>query len=385
MILRKAHVYRLYPTDEQKQTLAQWIGAVRFVYNLALEQRRDWWRPGRRINFVSQCREITDLRAEVDWIEAAPVQVLQQAVKDLDRAYQNWWSGRARPPTPRRRSVNDAMRFVAPGSFVFRQKSEHWGEVKLPKLGWVRLRWDKAVPGTVKNITVSRQADIWTVAAQHEREVADPEPSVLPAVGIDLGIDQGKEVFATLSTGEQIAAANHGKKALTALARAQRRLARKQKGSKNREKQVLRVARLHARVARARKDFLHKVSTDIAKNHGVVVLEKLTIQSVIQPPGFAIKAGSRKRRAKTHRIQNHSIHDQGWGMFRTMLKYKLAERGGRVIEVPPAQRTNADENAAIDILNRSDSPVQPVKASRKRPRKREPSARMSDEYLVSEP
>jgi len=278
MIIRKAQVYRLYPTDEQEQRLGQWVGAVRFAYNLGLEQRRDWWRPGRTFDFASQCREVTALRAEVDWLRDVPVHPLQQAIKDLDRAYQNWWAGRAQTPTPRRKFINDAMRFSDPATFDFHRISRHWGEVKLPKLGWVRLRWDRAIPGEVKNITVARRAGIWTVAAQYERDVADPLPSILPAVGVDRGV----AVFAALSDGTQIAPVNHGKKALRALARAQRKLARKKKGSSNRRKQVRRVARLHARVARARKDFLHKATTRIAQNHGDVVLEKLEVRNMVR-------------------------------------------------------------------------------------------------------
>lgn len=92
MLLRKAHIYRLYPTPEQAAILWAWIGAVRFTDNLALEQRRDWWRPGQRFNFTSQCREVTALRAEIDWRRAVPVHPFQQAIKDLDRACQNWWA-----------------------------------------------------------------------------------------------------------------------------------------------------------------------------------------------------------------------------------------------------------------------------------------------------
>ena len=88
MIERKANTYRLYPTPEQEQQMGQILGSCRFVYNLALEQRRDWYRPGRTFDFASQCREVTALRAEVDWLKAAPVHTLQQALKDLDRAYQ---------------------------------------------------------------------------------------------------------------------------------------------------------------------------------------------------------------------------------------------------------------------------------------------------------
>lgn len=389
MLLRKARVYRLYPTHEQAATLGQWVGAVRATYNVALDQRRVFWKPGRTFNFASQCREVTALRAAFDWVRDVPVHALQQAIKDLDRAYQNWWAGRAEAPSPRKRGKNDAMRFPDPATFAFRRLSKRLGEVKLPKLGWVRLRWDRAIPGTVKNITVGRRAGVWTVAAQYEVEVVDPAPSTLPAVGIDRGV----EVFAALSDGTTVAAVNHGKKALRSLARAQRRLSRKKKGSNNRRKQVRRVARLHKRVGNCRKDFLHKASTDIAKNHGAVVLEKLEIRNMVRSAAGTVEAPGRNVRAKAG--LNRAILDQGWGMFRIFLAYKLAERGGRLIEVP-AQNTsrtcsacgvidacsrrsrarfecvacghvaNADINAAINIKRRADSPVLPVEASRKR-------------------
>src|SRR3954470_20290192 len=230
MIIHRAHVYRLYPTDEQEQTLCQWIGAVRFTYNIALEQRRDWYRPGRTFSFASQCRELTALRSEVEWLRDAPSQPLQQALKDLDRAYVNWWKGRANAPQPRKRGRNDSMRFPAQASFDFRRLSRHWGEVKLPKLGWIRLRWDREIPGTVKNITIARRAGLWTVSCQYVQETVDPAPSLLPAVGIDRGV----VVFAALSNGTQIAPAACGKKARKALSRAQRKLSRKRKGSNNR-------------------------------------------------------------------------------------------------------------------------------------------------------
>lgn len=112
MIDRKAVLFRLYPTPEQAAQMAQIAGACRFVYNLALEQRRDWYRPGRTFNFASQCREVTQLRAEVEWLKAVPVHTLQQALRDLERAYQNWWAGRAKAPTPRRKGLNDSFRFL---------------------------------------------------------------------------------------------------------------------------------------------------------------------------------------------------------------------------------------------------------------------------------
>src|SRR6516225_3263180 len=105
MIRRKAALFRLYPTPDQVSQMAQISGACRFVYNLALEQRREWYRPGRRFTFASQCRELTQLRAEVDWLRAAPIHPLQQALRDLERAYRNWWAGHGRAPRPRKKGA----------------------------------------------------------------------------------------------------------------------------------------------------------------------------------------------------------------------------------------------------------------------------------------
>jgi putative transposase len=201
-------------------------------------------------------------------------------------------------------------------------------------------------------------------------------------------------VFAAFSDGTNIAPVNHGKKALRSLARAQRKLARKTKGSNNRRKQVRRVARIQLRVANARKDFLHKASTTIAKNHGVVVLEKLAVRNMVRSAKGTAEAPGRMVRQKAG--LNRAILDQGWGMFRTMLGWKLSARGGRLVEVPAAytsqtcaacavvdarsrldqarfvcigcgHEANADTNAASVILRRADSPVLPVEGSRRAP------------------
>lgn len=234
MINRKAAMFRLYPTPKQAAQMAQIAGACRFVYNLALEQRRDWWRQyraitGSNISFASQCRELTALRADVDWLKACPVHALQQALRDLDRAYQNFFAGRAAYPTPRKNGVNDSFRFPDPTSLVVKRTGKSAGQVKLPKLGWVRLRGWHALPGDICNITLSRRAGKWFAAVQCEREVTDPVSSSLPPVGIDMGV----AVFAALSDGTNIAPVNHGKKALRALRKAQRALSRKKRGSAN--------------------------------------------------------------------------------------------------------------------------------------------------------
>lgn len=328
MIQHKANTYRLYPTSDQAQQMAQIAGSCRFVYNLALEQRSQWYRPGRKFNYASQCREVTLLRNEVDWLKAAPVHALQQALKDLDRAYQNWWAGRAEPPTPRKKGLNDSFRFPDPVSIKVERTGKSSGRIKLPKLGWISLRGWYAIPGTICNATVSRRAGQWHVAVQWQREIEAPVESTLPAVGIDRGIT----VFAALSDGTMIAPVNHGKRALKAFAKAQRSLARKKNGSNNRRKQRQRVARLHLRVANARKDFLHKASTTIANNHGTVVLEKLEIRNMVRSArGTKENPGSKVRQKAG---LNRAILDQGWGMFSRFLGYKLPERGGEVGYVP---------------------------------------------------
>lgn len=389
MVIRKANTYRLYPTPEQAQQMAQIAGSCRFVYNLALEQRRDWWKPGRTFNFASQCREVTMLRAEVDWLKAAPVHTLQQALKDLDRAYQNWWAGRADYPTSRKKGLNDSFRFPDPVSIKVERTGKSSGRIKLPKLGWIRLRGWYAIPGDICNATVSRRAGQWHVSVQWQREVAEPIPSILPAVGIDRGV----AVFAAMSDGINIAPANHGKKALRSLRKAQRNLSRKKRGSSNRRKAIRRVARIQARVANARKDFLHKTTTAIAQNHGRVVVEALAVRNMVRSAKGSVAAPGRRVRQKAG--LNRAILDQGWGMFRTLLAYKLADRGGQLVEVPAAwtsqtcaecgeiaaasrvsqarfrcvacgHEANADTNAAINILRRAGSSSKPVEGHRTR-------------------
>ena len=201
--------------------------------------------------------------------------------------------------------------------------------------------------------------------------------------------------FATLSDGTSIAPANHGKKALRALCRAQRSLSRKKRGSRNRRKAIRRVARLQQRVANARKDFLHKTSTAIAKSHGTVVVEALPVRNMSASAKGTAEAPGRNVRAKAG--LNRAILDQGWRGFRIMLGYKLADRGGRLIEVPAAYTSqtcaacgvidarsrrdqahfacvacdhtaHADTNAAINILRRGDSALKPVGHRSKRSR-----------------
>ena len=404
MLQRKANIYRLYPNAEQRLTLARISGACRAVYNLALEQRRDWWRlykdrTDKSISFAGQCKELTDLRKDVDWVREAPIHPLQQALRDLDRAYQNFFSGRAGYPLPRKKGRNDSFRFPDPTSLRVERTGKKTGRIKLPKLGWIQFRGWYDIPGVIRNVTISLRAGQWFASVQWEREIPDPTPSTLPAVGIDVGIS----IFAALSNGTTIAPGNFGKKALRALRKAQRSVSRKKKGSNNRRKAIRRVQKLHACVANARKDFLHKLSTTIAKNHGIVVVEKLKVRNMTASAKGTVEEPGRNVRQKSG--LNRSILDQGWRMFFTILGYKLVERGARLIEVNPAYTSqtcsvcgcvdsanrvsqerfvctacrhteNADINAAKNILRRADSSLKSVEGHRiRRPDEAESTGR----------
>jgi len=348
MPLQRASKYRLEPTPKQAEWLAQVAGSCRYVYNIALEQRRDHWRKG-KLSFAQQCREVTDCRAETDWLAACPVHALQCALRDLDAAYARFFAKLGGYPQPRRKDRGDSFRLPDPSYLGFKRLSKHMGAVKLPKIGWIKCREWRALGGDLRNLTVSKRAGHWYVSIQWQREIDAPVKSNLPAVGIDRGI----AVFAALSNGTKIAPLNAFKRIEDRLAKALRHLARKQKFSANWKKQKAKISRIHVSAANARKDYLHKLSTDIAKSHGVVKIEKLRVRNMSASAKGTVEAPGKNVKAKSG--LNRAILDQGWGMLATMLKYKLAERGGELVEVDPAfSSQTCAECGTIDKASRKD-------------------------------
>jgi len=348
MLIQRANVYRLEPTPEQSSTFDQWAGACRAVYNLALEQRLTWGRE-HRLSYNQQQGEITGLRAEIDWVKAVPVHALQMAVRALDNAYQRFFSGLGEYPTPRKKFVNDSFTLPDPSYLDFRRLNKNRGAVKVPKVGWVKLIGYRPLGGELRSITISRKAGHWCVSIAWRKEVADPIPANLPSVGIDRGI----AVFAALSNGAKIEPLNAFKTIRSKLEKAQQRLSRKQKFSANWKKQKAKITRLHRKAANARKDFLHKRSTEIAKSHGVVKIEKLQVKNMSASAQGSVESPGRNVKAKSG--LNRSILDQGWSMFATMLRYKLGQRGGQLVEVDPRYTSQAcAECGTIDRANRKD-------------------------------
>lgn len=379
-MIHRSFRYRLAPTPEQETTLRQFAGATRFVYNLALEQRRDFWRQyraatGGGLNYVSQGREVTELRREVDWMGSVPSSCFTQALRDLDKAFANYFTGRARFPSPRRKGVNDSFRIKGRDTGV-RAINGRWGVVRVPNLGWVKFRDTRPIKGRMLSATISKDALGWHVAFTCEIEHEAPANDN-PSVGIDCGI----AVSLALSDGEtfhlpDMAALDRRKR------RAQRTLSRRQRGSARRRKQLRRVAQLSAKIGRLRAHWQHDVSRSIAERFGTVVVEDLKIVNM-------------SARGRGKRGLNRSILNQGWGAFATKLAYKLEERGGALVKVNPAFssqtcsdcgtvdsrsresqasfacvacgfRANADHNAAIVILRRS-TPLTPAEGARLAP------------------
>src|SRR5690606_5998526 len=191
MDVHRAFRYKLAPTAEQEGLFRQFAGVCRLIYNLALEQRRDWWRhyqrqTGCRLNYVAQARDLTVLRAEYDWIAAVSQTCQQQALRDLDKAFANFFAGRGRYPTPRRKGVNDAFRFQG-REIETRRLNAKWSAIRLPKIGWVKFRDTRPMEGRLLNVTVSLDALGWHISFAREIEHVAPV-NICPSVGIDRGI-----------------------------------------------------------------------------------------------------------------------------------------------------------------------------------------------------
>lgn len=303
-------------------------GACRFVYNRALAVQKERHERGeKRLGYAGLCRLLTEWRNSPDtaWLAEAPVHPLQQALKDLERAYASFFAKQASFPRFRKKGRSDSFRYPDPKQIKLDQGN---GRLFLPKLGWVRYRNSRNVLGEVRNATIRLSGGKWFVSIQTEREVERPIPRG-GAVGIDVGIAR----FATLSDGASYAPLNSFKRHETRLRKAQQALSRKVKFSSNWRKAKARVQRIHARIANVRRDFMHKASTAISKNHAIVFIEDLQVRNMSKSAAGTAEAPGKNVRAKSS--LNKAILDQGWFEFRRQLEYKLAWNGGRLIAVPP--------------------------------------------------
>ncbi|WP_436791373.1 RNA-guided endonuclease InsQ/TnpB family protein [Yinghuangia sp. YIM S10712] len=311
--VKRAYRYRFYPTGEQAAELSRTFGCVRLVYNKALEERtRAWYGEQRRVSYVESSAALTAWKktGELAFLGEVSSVPLQQALRHLQTAFANFFARRAQYPRFKSRKRSRASAEYTRSAFTWRD-----GQLTLAKMsGPLDIRWSRPLPeGAVPStVTVSRDAaGRWFVSLLCDDTVT-PAPATANAVGVDAGVTS----LVTLSTGEKIANPKHERRDRARLARAQRELSRKAKGSNNRAKARVRVARVHARIADRRRDFLHKLTTRLVHENQVVVIEDLTVRNMVKNRHLA-----------------RAISDAAWRDMRGMLEYKCAWYGRELVVV----------------------------------------------------
>jgi putative transposase len=329
MIRHKAFRYRIYPTPTQEARLVAWESSLRFLWNLANEQRLLGLSMSRKRypTAFDQINQLTELRRDLPWLADVPRNVSSQLLVELDKAWQRCFKRLGRTPKWKRKG-RDFLGLTEPHPKVWRLDGT---TIRFPKLGSLRAIMHRPTEGTPKTCTLRREGDQWFVSILCEIEADAPTPRTVPVVAIDRGVVH----LLADSDGKLTENPKFYAQTMKRLACAQRTVSRRKKGSKNREKAKLRVMRLHRKVRRQREHVLHELSAAYAKSHSTVVVEKLNVRGMIRG-----------------RL-SCSIADAGWSRFAEMLRYKLAWSGGTLIEVPAAYSSQTCFRCGcVDALSR---------------------------------
>jgi putative transposase len=309
---KRAFKYRFYPTAVQAQELVRTFGCVRLVYNTALEARSAAWRDEqRRVSYTESSAMLTEWKRgpELTFLNEVSSVPLQQCLRHLQAAFIAFWDKRARYPRFKRKRGRQSAEYTR-SAFRWRD-----GQLTLAKMTTpLDIRWSRPLPAGAEpsTVTVSRDpSGRWFVSILVETEV-EPLPPIDRAVGVDVGITS----LITLSTGEKIPNPRHERRDRVRLAREQRRLARKQKGSNNRARQRRKVARVYARIVDRRRDMLQKLTTRIVRENQAVVIEDLSVRNMV-----------RNRRLA------RAISDAAWSQLRAMLAYKCRWYGRELVVI----------------------------------------------------
>jgi putative transposase len=312
-VVKRAYKYRFYPSPEHAAELSRTFGCVRKVYNLALEARTvAWYQRQERVSYVQTSALLTEWKRQEDmaWLNEVSCVPLQQALRHLQGAFAAFWDKRAAYPKFKSRKKSRASAEYTRSAFRWRD-----GRLTLAKMTEpLDIRWSRPLPEGAEpsTVTVSRDAaGRWFVSMLCECTV-EPLPATSAVVGIDAGITS----LVTLSTGEKIANPRHERRDRERLAKAQRNLARKAKGSANRGKARVKVARVHARITDRRKDFLHKLTTRLVRENQAVVIEDLSVANMVRNHSLA-----------------RAISDAAWSDLRGMLEYKCDWYGRELVVI----------------------------------------------------
>ena len=309
-----AHKIQLDPTNKQATYFAKASGTARFAYNWALaEWKRQYeeWKLDNSLPKPSELllsRQLNALKREqFPWMMEVTKCAPQIAIMQLGDAFKNFWRGRTKYPKFRKKGVHDRFA-ITNDQFTVRSK-----KIRIPKLGWVRMKESLRFTGKILSATVSRIADRWYVSISVDTDHVPMRPAENQG---EVGVDLGVSALATLSTGEKVLGPKPHKALLSRLKRFSRRLSKKQDKSANRAKAKVRLARLHARIANIRKDALHKLTADLTRRFHTIAIEDLNVSGMM----------------RNHRLAR-SIADMGFYEFRRQLTYKIERRGGLLIVV----------------------------------------------------
>ena len=319
MRMQKAFKYRLYPTAEQESLLRRTMGCVRLVYNKALDARTSgWYERQERIGFVETSSMLTNWKKQedLDFLNEVSSVPLQQGLRNLQKAFTNFWAGRAKYPNFKKKHSG--------GNAEFTKSAFKWkdGQVFLAKCTEaLPIRWSRDLPEGCEPSTITIKLEAsgrWFASLLVDGRVGDPTTDIaqLPKSDKQIGLDVGITSLIATSNGDKIANPKHFKQQRSKLKRVQKALSRKQKGSNNRHKAKLQVARVHAAITDARKDFLHKLTTQLVRENQTIVVEDLAIKNMV----------------KNHKLAL-AISDASWGELIRQLAYKCEWYGRELIKI----------------------------------------------------
>jgi IS605 OrfB family transposase len=334
--VRKTYKEKLRPTPAQEQALDEVLWRCRTLYNTALEQRITAWRRCQvSVTRYQQEAELKDIRAEMPEYAAIHSHVLQDVLARLDKAYQAFFRRVANGDKPGFPRFQGRTRWH---SFTYKEYGNGArldnGCLALSKIGRIAVRWSRPIAGTIKTVTVSREADGWYVCCSCAEVPTQP----LPLTGQETGIDVGLQVFLSTADSDAVENPRHYRKAERALQKAQRRVSRRKQGSHRRKKAAAQCAKRHQHVRWQRTDFHHKTALALVRQYDTIFVEALQVANLSRCPapqpdgagGYTHNGAGRKAGL------NKSIQDAGWGHFLSILACKAACAGKRVEAVPPA-------------------------------------------------